>query len=117
MKKKIIIGILLFGILLYNFGIICKYNFLTAKIDILNEDLKIVTVGLPFFSNKELNGITKKYGFKNVNFGCIVTQHELNGINSYNSEMKRHLDKKNGLNWQQKYKKEIDSLIKIKRMN
>ncbi len=118
-KKKILIGIgiLLFGILLWSFGFVNRYNFLTAKIDIMNGNPKIVTVGLPIFSNTELNLITEKYGFKNVNFGCMVTQSELNGIDAYNSVMERYLEKKNGMNWRKKYEKKIDSFIKIKRLN
>ncbi|MFY7669524.1 hypothetical protein ACOSP6_00415 [Tenacibaculum sp. MEBiC06402] len=118
-KKKIIIGIgiLVFGISLWSFGIVNKYNFLTAKLDIMNHNPKIVTVGFPIFSHTELNMISEKYGFKNVNFGCIVTQSELNGIDFYNAVMEEYLEKKNGINWRKKYNKEIDSLIKIKRLN
>lgn len=115
-KKTILIasGILLLGILLWNYGFISRYNFFTAKIDIMNNNPKMVTIGLPIFSNTELNVITKKYGFKNVNFGCMVNQCELKGIDSYNAEIEKYLEKKNGVNWRTKYKKEIDSLIKKK---
>ena len=115
-KRKLIVGlgILLIGILLWNFGFINRYNFLTAKIDIMNGNPKIITVGLPIFTDNELNRITKKYGFKNVNFGCIVTQSQLNGIDSYNAEIETYLERKNGENWRIHYDQEIDSLIKTK---
>lgn len=44
----------------------------------------------------------------------MVTQSQLNGINNYNSEIKKHLEQRNGINWFMKFEQEVDSIMKIK---
>ncbi|WP_074407630.1 MULTISPECIES: FEKKY domain-containing protein [Aquimarina] len=115
-KKIITIVILLLGIgiTLSYFGFFNRFNYITAKLDITNNNPQKVLVGLPFISPTEMNKVSKKYGFKNIRFGCIISGMELNGIDMYNDQMDQYLTKINGVGWELKYNKEIDSLIKMK---
>ncbi|NQX85575.1 MAG: hypothetical protein HRT67_06680 [Flavobacteriaceae bacterium] len=118
MKKKknlIFIAILLVGIrfLIWNFGLFNRYNYLTAKSDISNNNLQIVFIGESMLTSSEVNEVSKKYGFKVINFGCSISQSEQNGIENYNSQIDNYLDELNGIGWESKYKKEIDSLMKL----
>ena len=116
LKKIIFIGILLIGIgiLLWNFGFFNSYNYLTAKADIANGKPQKIVVGELLLSPKQMDEISKKYGFTNIGFGCLVSQSEINGINSYNEQTDKYLTKLNGQNWKVKYQKEIDSLTNLK---
>ncbi|WP_040254728.1 FEKKY domain-containing protein [Psychroserpens mesophilus] len=115
-KRIIFIGILLIGIgiLLWNFGFFSSYNYLTAKADIANGKLQKIAVGEQLLMPKEIDEISRKYGFTNIAFGCIVSQPEINGIDIYNEQMDKHLTELNDDNWKAKYRKEIDSLINLK---
>ncbi|WP_335975361.1 hypothetical protein [Gaetbulibacter jejuensis] len=100
-------------LLLWNFGFFGRYNYLTAKSDIASNNPQIVFIGESMLTSSDINAVSKKYGFKVVNFGCIVNQLEQNGIEIYNSQMDNYLDEKNGIGWKSDYKKEIDSLMKL----
>lgn len=114
-KNLTLITILLFGIgfLLWIFGFFSRYNYLTAKSDIANNNPQIVFIGESILTSSDINTVSEKYGFKVVNFGCLVNQSEQNGIEIYNSQMNNYLDKLNGIGWESKYKKEIDSLMNL----
>ncbi len=110
MISVLIIGI---GLSLWNFGFFSRYNYLTAKTDIAKNNPQIVYVGESMLTPSDLNNVSKKYGFEIVGFGCILSVVEQNGIEIYNSQMDNYLDKINGIGWKSKYKKEIDSLMKL----
>lgn len=114
-KNLIFITILLIGIgfLLWYFGFFSGYNYLTAKSDISNNNPQIVFVGESMLTPSDINNVSKKYGFKVVNIGCLISQSEQNGIKIYNSQMENYLDEQNGIGWEFEYKKEIDSLMKL----
>ncbi len=86
---------------------------MTAKTDIAKNNPQIVYVGESMLTPSDLNNVSKKYGFEIVGFGCILSVVEQNGIEIYNSQMDNYLDKINGIGWKSKYKKEIDSLMKL----
>ncbi|QCE40237.1 hypothetical protein [Psychroserpens sp. NJDZ02] len=117
-KKIIFSGIIVFliAIGLWYYGFFNQFNYLTAKSDIKNNTPHKVLVGEAIISPIEMNKVSQKYGFKNVGFGCLVSGSELNGIESYNSEIDKYLNKKNGPNWKFKYKKDIDSIIKLSKI-
>ena len=52
--------------------------------------------------------------FTNRNIGCVVTSAQIRGINAYNAEIEKYLNKRNGKDWREKYQAEMDSLIKNK---
>ncbi len=118
-KKKITIGIglLLVGILFWQFGFFTRFNYLTAQLDIWKDKPRLVSCEFenlkPGVRKIKLN---RKYGFYRTNEACFVNQTELNGIKIYNAEIERYLNKRNGKNWREKYEAELDSLIKINRV-
>jgi hypothetical protein len=113
-KKKITIGIviLLVGILFWQFGFFNRFNYLTAKIDGWRNSARIVTVGKALPCGVPCIGLKEEYGFHESNVGCVVTGPLLRGIDSYNAEIEKYLNKRNGKDWREKYQAEMDSLIK-----
>nr|WP_157805358.1 hypothetical protein [Confluentibacter citreus] len=65
-------------------------------------------------SPTEMDKISRKYGFTNIGFGCVVSGTELNGIEIHNAEIDKYLTNKNGTEWKADYLKEIDSLSELK---
>jgi hypothetical protein len=113
-KIKIGIGVLLVGIVLWQFGFFSRYNYLTAKIDIMREQPRIVEIGVPSYFGVAYIGLDESYGFHQSNVGCLISTPQLRGIDSYNSKVEKYLIKRNGKDWRKKYQKEIDSIIKQK---
>ena len=118
MKRKTIIfsgiTLILIGIGFWNYGFFNRFNYLTAKSDIKNNSPHKVMVGEFMISPIEMDEISRKYGFTNVGFGCVVSGTELNGIEIYNAEIDKYLTNKNGTDWKVEYLKEIDSLTELK---
>ena len=122
MRKKILVTSLFLIVITsliilcwWNFGLFSDYNYFTAKFDIKNGNIKLVSYGLPMPSSKdsEIKMVMKKYGFKASNIGCIVTKQEINAIETYNHAVQQYLNGKNGKNWSTTYEKEVDSLYRI----
>jgi len=108
-----VISLILIGIGLWNYGFFNRFNYLTAKSDIASNSPHKILVGESIIAPIEMNKISQKYGFTNVGFGCLVSGTELNGIEIYNAEIDKYLNKKNGADWEIKYKKEIDSITEL----
>ncbi|MFY7669580.1 hypothetical protein ACOSP6_00695 [Tenacibaculum sp. MEBiC06402] len=114
-KIKVGIGILLLVVLLWQFGFLTRYNYLTAKIDSWRDKPRIVQIGIPDFNyGVPVISLNEKYGFHQTNIGCIVTRAQLRGIESYNTEIEKYLNNRNGKDWRKKYQAELDYLIKNK---
>ncbi|PWG04045.1 FEKKY domain-containing protein [Polaribacter aquimarinus] len=114
-KLKIGIGILIVGVILWQFGFLTRFNYLTAKIDIWRDSPRIASYGLPSYPcGVPCIGLKEKYGFHESNIGCVVTSPQIRGINAYNAEIEKYLNKRNGKDWREKYQAEMDSLIKNK---
>ncbi|WP_290792358.1 hypothetical protein [Flavihumibacter sp. UBA7668] len=99
----------------HHYGLGTAYNYFQAKSDLHNGIVQIVGYGLPLWSSKEaeIDSIQSVYGFKTVEFGCIVTPAELNGIEHYNQTVEDWLNKRNGKDWLRAYEKSVDSLNEI----
>ena len=112
-KKKITIGIgiLIVGILFWQFGLFNRFNYLTGKIDSWRNSARIVTVGKPLPCGVPCIGLKERYGFHESNVGCTVTGLKLRGVDAYNAEIEKYLNKRNGKNWRDKFQSEMDSLI------
>lgn len=116
-KNKLIASLILIFIiplliLLWNYGIFTRYNYLTAKIDIYNGNIRLIYYGLPVFSSKqrEIDSVSTSYGFRHYNSGCTISAPESKGADIYNNVMEEYLLKRNGNNWRIEYKRVIDSL-------
>ena len=116
-RKTIIICITLLTIagifsLAWWTGCFTPYNYFTAKRDIRNGNIQLVSYGLPIPELVKESEIRKKYGFSKSNIGCIVTTDLIRGISKYNDVVESYLNKRNGHNWRLRYKREIDSVRK-----
>ncbi|MGH1384140.1 hypothetical protein [Kordia sp.] len=114
-KKKISfgIGILIVGIIFWQFGLFNRFNYLTAKIDSWRDSARIVTTGPPIHPcGVPCIGLKEKYGFHESNVGCVLTRPTIRGIEAYNAEIEKYLNKRNGKNWREKYQAEMYLLIK-----
>lgn len=90
------------------------YNYITAKLDIRNGNIRIIKTGnhTPSSKDKEIDLIASKYGFKYVYIGYDTTKQKMKGINNYNEVVEAYLVIRNGNNWQAGYQKEVDSVYK-----
>ena len=115
-KKKISFGILIVGIIFWQFGFFNRFNYLTAKIDGWRDSARIVTTEPPMHPcGVPCIGLKEKYGFHESNIGCVVTGPQIRGIDAYNTEIESYLNERNGEDWRKKYQAELDLLIKNNR--
>lgn len=114
-RKKNGIIILFVGILSWQIGLFNRYNYLTGKIDVIREKPHIVELGdvLSHFGIAN-NGLNQKYGFQQSMSGSFISRTQLRGIKSYNKIVEKYLIKRNGIDWREKYKIKLDSIIQIK---
>jgi len=110
----LIVAIAVILIVRQNFKNSPDYNFITAKLDIKNGNVKIVHIGFQKTSSKdiEIANVASKYGFKNIYIGYDTAQQILSGINNYNNVIEAYLKVRNGNDWKKDYQLEIDSLYK-----
>jgi hypothetical protein len=122
-KTKIILLVtisILIVIGLFRQGVLPKYNYFTAKWDIITGDVRFISIGFPAFTSKEKEKekVDGNYGFKVYNIGCSPSDAEFKAIESYNTVIEEYLKKRNGNNWRINHKKEVDSLYNlVKRQN
>lgn len=88
------------------------YNYITAKLDIKNNNARIINIGLrkPSAKDNEIDMVAAKYGFKNIYIGNETKKQILTGINNYNSVIESYLELRNGSNWRKLYQLQVDSL-------
>jgi len=97
------------------YGLVEEYNYFSAKRDINNGKIQIIETGLimpePNVNWNKMRdtqqNLEKKFGYKSVNPGCIVT----NGIGIYNNAMEDYLEKGNGKTWRTKERQMLDSIM------
>lgn len=108
---------LIVGIIFWQFGLYNRFNYLTAKIDGWRDSARIVITEPPLHPcGVPCIGLKEKYGYHESNVGCVLTGPEIRGIDSYNIEIEKYLNRRNGENWRKKYNAELDSLIKNNRL-
>jgi len=119
MRKKYLIFILIIAaivtaliIVKRNYALSPEYNYITAKLDIRNNNCKIVSVGEHAFSANDsvIQVIASRYRFTNV-YIEKPTSNERKGINNYNEIIEIFLDVRNGPNWKARYQNEVDSVL------
>jgi len=117
-KKKILIvtGILIFAFLITNVGLPLRYNSIYAKIDIRSNNAKIFIIEKPFLHKKELNSLTKEYGFE---YALISDYNKLSdlqqkGMIKYNAIIENYLESINREDWKNKLESKIDSIERTK---
>lgn len=90
------------------------YNFITAKLDIKNGNIRIINTGYRITSSKdkEIDMVAAKYGFKNIYIGNDTTKQKMSGIKNYNKITETYLTLRNGNNWRNNFQREIDSIYR-----
>ena len=116
-RKTIIISITLLAVagnlsLAWWTGCFTPYNYFTAKRDIRNGKIQLVSFGLTLPELIQEAEIRKKYGFSRLNVGCIVTTDLIKGISIYDNIVESYLNKRNGHDWRLRYEREIDFVRK-----
>lgn len=91
------------------------YNYIAAKLDIGNGNIRIINTGyrIPCSKDSLIDLATAKFGFKNIYIGYDTTADKIKGIKNYNELMETCLTVRNGNNWRRIYQKELDSLYKL----
>jgi hypothetical protein len=126
MRKRIVITGLIITLIVSGIAIFWQkyidspdYNYLTAKLDIKNGDVRIINIGYRITSSKdmEIDSITSRYGFKNVYIGYDTTKQKMEGIKDYNKMSEMYLTVRNGSDWRINYQKEIDSVYNSASLN
>ncbi len=111
-KISIGIGIITVGIICWQFGLFNRFNYFTAKIDGWSNSARIVITEQPIYPcGVPCIGLKEKYGFHEANVGCVLSKPEIRGIDYYNSEIEKYLNRRNGINWRKKYEAELELLI------
>ncbi len=123
MKKRILIvvGLAILYFVLAKVGIMNRYNYITAKVDIASDIQRIIVFEKTETFNLQLKDrimLNEKYGFyysfKNKK---NLPKLYLKGVSSYNNVMLSYLESKNGKNWMKNYERDIDSLLILNGLN
>lgn len=86
-----------------------RFNYITAKRDIIKGKITIITNG-DWLQDESFNLAAKKFGFKYVSNGCFKE----NGIKYYNNQMFDYIRKNNGDDWEDRYDKLVSKIYRIK---
>ncbi len=111
----LILAIIVIMVIRQNYKGSPDYNYIAAKLDIGNGNIRIINIGyrIPCTKDSEIDLATAKYGFKNIYIGYDTTAQKIKGITNYNDLMEGYLALRNGNNWRRSYQKELDSLYKL----
>jgi hypothetical protein len=118
-KQKIstVVGVLILGLLVWQFGFFTRFNYLTAKIDRWTDSARIVTVGPSLHPcGVPCIGLKEKYGFYEHYVSCAQTGPSILGIKTYNAVIDDYLAKRNGEDWRDQFQAEMDLLIENDRL-
>ena len=86
-----------------------------AENDIKKGNIRIITYGLPFHFprfDQQLDSLQTHYGFKEENRGCVTNDVLYQKATDYNEKVIAHLSKRNGKNWHDTYRRQVDSLVR-----
>jgi hypothetical protein len=92
------------------FGLFTPFNFLTAKQDFKNSNIKITIIGEMPMNFEQKQKLANSYGFNFYLFGCNVTTDIINGTKYYNKTMIENLERKYGIGWWAKFQTQLDSI-------
>jgi hypothetical protein len=94
------------------------YNADSARTDYKKGNRRILQYGLRMviLPEKIHDSLCNAYHFVNYDAGdCEATKKFTNGVEEYNTEMRKLLEQLNGKGWHERYIKVIDSFIDIER--
>lgn len=118
-NRKLIYGIVALPILVglflslkYFFGFFTPYNSWTARQDIKNGEVQLISVGLPYMPELAQQ-VAKQYDFRYCYSGCMVNPWEMNGIDCYNEVVREYLANKHGNDFWAMYDAKISRVYNI----
>lgn len=88
-----------------------------AKEDIKNDNVTYKYAGGLTISEcdskieNKIDSINKNYGVRYFNTGCIIMEQNIKAQEKYAEIVKPYLEKRNGKDWEQKMKNEIETII------
>lgn len=91
-----------------------------AKSDIKNDNITFEFAGgfsIPIYTEKtenKIDSVYKNYGITYVSTGCVYDDYTYEGQQKYKETVQPYLEKRNGKNWEQKMKREVQQLKKEK---
>jgi hypothetical protein len=92
----------------YRFGLFTAYNSYTAQRDLKKGEVKILIYGELFPDEEIENKIAQTFGFRFDRVDdCTINQVLINGVESYNRKVKKHLRKLNGDKWEIKFDEQL----------
>lgn len=96
----------------WQLGFFYRFNYLTAQVDKFRDKARVVILDVPQLVSADpiaYNSLNEKFGF-HLYYDDNITSEELRGINMYNSEIERFLEKRNGKGWRKKYQLALKNL-------
>ena len=115
MKQIVISGLsaLIIGFFLWQYGFFSRYNYLSAKFDLHQGTVRVVSFGEPRLPcGDPCIQLQNKYGFRESDIGCVVSGPEIRGIQAYNAQVEKFLDSRNGKGWREQYQAELTDMLK-----
>jgi len=112
-KYALLITLVALGIYLtlrLGFGIFTSYNAFTAKRDIKNGVVKIITIGEPDLTSARQD-LAKQYGFGYSFVGCNSTIELRNGSRFYNAVVEEYLIEKYGKDFWSRFNAQVQKEI------
>jgi hypothetical protein len=118
-KRIAIAGSIVILLTFLNFttGIFTPYNYLTAQIDILNKNYRLIRYGEREITDSIAVKVSPQFGFKYELTNCNATYPIINGVKAYNDLMTRQLDRTYGSDWFFDWEDLTDSLFRESRID
>ena len=117
--KRILLIILLTCVLitLWVYGLLGRYNYLTAHFDIMTNKPKIVYTGISDVKLSDINKVSEKFGFNIIHYKSNINLSNKNGIDSYNAVMNKYLDEINNSGWEKLFKEKIQEVVQLEKLH
>lgn len=113
-KKKIIVGLLaiiLLAVLHLTFGVLNRFSFITAYVDLWTGNERIVIYGERFETDSLKSALAPKFGFNyERQEDCTVTAPFVQGVDDYNKIMGSKISERLGAHWDSVLEREIRKL-------
>lgn len=100
----------------YFFGLFTPYNYFTARYDLVNGKVRLLTYGLQLTDDNQAAEVAREFGFEQQAVaGCEVTEVLMNGVAQYNAVVEDYLAGKHGQDWREKFDHQLSEQRKKQR--
>jgi len=96
------------------------YSAAAAEKDLSRGVVRLYSYGLSAVQmanhtpTQRIDAVYAKYGFKEENLGCMVTDEQIQQISQYNSVVERYLNKRHGNGWRENFTRELFAALGVK---